>query len=151
MTKRITAVAGKDELGDPEVFTWDLLPVVDPKATTHLDDNGLPKVGTRITPGMILVGKIGKTLGFDRSRQPTAVELHGLPFNELRSRFGNMWKDGSLYANADTVGIVEQASIENVDGEQVAVVLLKVEAPRRGLPIPVSEERPTVESPLHAE
>jgi DNA-directed RNA polymerase beta subunit len=77
MTKKITVIADKDELGEPEEFTWDLFPVVDSKATLHLDANGLPKVGTRTTPGMILVGKIGKTRSFDRSRQPSALELHG--------------------------------------------------------------------------
>lgn len=151
MTKRITAVAGKDELGEPEVFTWDLFPVVDPSATLHLDTNGLPKIGTRIAPGMIIVGKIGKTRSFDRSRQPSALELHGLSFDDLQSRFGSMWTDGSLYADPDTAGIVEQASIETVNGQQVAVVLMNVEAPRSGLPLALSGDRPAVESPLYAE
>lgn len=146
MTKKITVVADKDELGEPEEFTWDLFPVVDPSATVHLDANRLPKVGTRIAPGMILVGKIGKTRKFDRSRQPNVLELHGLSFDELRSRFGSMWKDGSLYANSETAGVIENASIETVHGQQVAVILINVEASRPGLSYSLSGDRPTIEA-----
>ncbi len=151
MSKKITVVAGRDELGEPEEFTWDLFPVVDSSVTLHLDTKGLPKVGTRITPGMIIVGKIGKTQKFDPSRQPNSLELHGLSFDELRSRFGDMWADRSLYADRDTAGIVEQASIETVHGQQVAVVLMNVEAEKPALPLAPSADRPAVEASVHAE
>jgi DNA-directed RNA polymerase beta subunit len=151
MTKTITVVAGRDELGEPEEFTFDLFPLVNPSATLHLDTNGLPKVGTCITPGMIIVGKIGKSRYFDRSRQPNALETHGLSFEELQSRFGRMWTDGSLYADRDTAGIVEQARIEAVNGQRVAVVLMNVEAPKTGLPLALPGDRSSVEAPLHAE
>lgn len=75
---------GRDELGEPEVCTWDLLPVVNSSETSHLDENGLPKIGTKLRPGMIMVGKIGKAKGFHRSRKPTNLELHGLSFNESK-------------------------------------------------------------------
>lgn len=76
-------------------------------------------------PGMILVGKIGKTRSYDPLRQPTALEIHGLPFDELRSRFGGMWRDSSVYVDVETAGIVKQASVETVQGRQVAVVLIE--------------------------
>jgi DNA-directed RNA polymerase beta subunit len=146
MTKKITVVAGKDELGEPEVFTWDLFPIVDPKVTLHLDTNGLPKVGTRIKPGMILVGKIGKSQNFEKSRQPNALEIHGLTFEELRSRFGGMWKDGSLYATSETAGIVERASIESENGQQVAVIYVEVGVPQPGISFSMASDHPTVEA-----
>lgn len=122
--KTLETIAGTDELGEPEEFTWDLIPVVDPRATAHLEANGLPKLGTRLVPGMIVVGKIGKTRRYDPSRQPTALELHGLSFDELRSRFGEMWKDSSLYADQNTSGVVTEATIKTVKGNEVAVVLI---------------------------
>ncbi len=146
MTKKITVVAGKDELGEPEEFTWDLFAVVDPAKTLHLDEHGLPKVGTRITPGMVLVGKIGQTRSFDQSRQPNALELHGLSFDELRSRYGGMWYDASIYANDETAGIIEHASLETVRGQQVAVVLINIEAFRPDLSFSLPADHPTVEA-----
>ena len=74
---------------------------------------------------MILVGKIGKTRSYDPSRQPSALEIHGLPFDELRSRFGHMWRDSSLYADSETTGVVIGASIESVQGKRIAVVILE--------------------------
>jgi DNA-directed RNA polymerase beta subunit len=125
MKKKVEVVADTDEVGEPEEFTWDLFPVVDSKATLHLGANGLPKVGTRVYPGMILVGKIGKTRTYDPSRQPSCLELHGLSPDELRSRYGHMWKDSSLYADATMVGVVTGAAIETVQGREVAVVVIE--------------------------
>jgi DNA-directed RNA polymerase beta subunit len=125
MNIRVEAIADKDETGAWEEITWDLFPVVDPAMTLHLDSNGLPKVGTPITPGMILIGKIGKTHDYDPSRQPTTLEIQGLPFEELRLRYGNMWKDLSLYADAGTSGLVKDAFIESCQGKQRAVVILQ--------------------------
>jgi DNA-directed RNA polymerase beta subunit len=124
MSKRIELATGPDELGETEEFTWDLFPVVDPEKTTHLNANGLPKVGTRIVPGIIIVGKIGKSRDYDSSRQPTSLEIQGLPFDELRSRYGGMWKDSSLYADSQTSGIVKEAYLESHQGSQRAVVIL---------------------------
>jgi DNA-directed RNA polymerase beta subunit len=129
MSKRVEVVAGTDELGEMEEFTWDLLPIINSKETTHLDTNGLPKVGTRIIPGMIVVGKIGKRREYDPSQQPTSLEIHGLSFDELRSRYGDMWKDSSLYADSQTRGVVKEAYLEDVRGKQRAVVVLEEEAP----------------------
>jgi DNA-directed RNA polymerase beta subunit len=125
MSYKLELVAGTDELGEEEEFTWDLFPVVDPQQTTHLDTDGLPRVGTHITPGMIVVGKIGKTRNYDASRQPTALETHGLAFDELRSRYGGMWKDSSLYADSRTTGVVKEAYLEDCCGKKRAVVVLE--------------------------
>ena len=127
MNKKLEVVAGTDELGEAEEFTWDLFPVVGPQQTTHLNTDGLPKVGTPIVPGMIVVGKIGKTRNYDASHQPTALEIHGLPFDELRSRYGSMWKDSSLYADPQTTGIVKDAYLEDCCGKMRAVVVLEAD------------------------
>jgi len=125
MNTKVEVIAGTDELGEPEEFTWDLFPAVDPQQTTHLNTDGLPKVGTLILPGMIIVGKIGKTRNYDASHQPTALEIHGLPFDELGSRYGSMWKDSSLYADSQTTGVVKEAYLEDCGGKKRAVVILE--------------------------
>lgn len=132
MSKRVEVVAGIDELGEVQEFTWDLFPTVDAQLTTHLNTNGLPKVGTRIVPGMIVVGKIGKTRNYDASKQPTALEIHGLSIEELRSRYGNMWRDSSLYADVQTTGVVREAYLEDDGSQRRAVVVLEQETPSTG-------------------
>jgi DNA-directed RNA polymerase beta subunit len=125
MNKEVQVVADTDELGELEEFTWDLFPAVSPQETTHLNSEGLPKLGTHIVPGMIVVGKIGKTRNYDASKQPTALEIHGLSFEELRSRFGSMWNDSSLYADSQTAGIVKEAYLEDYRGKKRAVVVIE--------------------------
>jgi DNA-directed RNA polymerase beta subunit len=125
MKQKLEVVAGRDELGEAEEFTWDLFPLVDPRQTTHLNTDGLPKVGTHIVPGMIVVGKIGKTRNYDAAQQPTALEIHGLSLDELRSRYGSMWKDSSLYADSQTTGIVTEAHLEDCGGAKRAIVVLE--------------------------
>lgn len=114
-----------DELGEPEEFTWDLFPAVESAKTLHLQANGLPKVGARILPGMIIVGKIGKTKKYDPVHQPTPLEIQGLPFAELTRKYGGMWKDTSLYAGPMTTYIVKDAYFESIPGKQKAVVILE--------------------------
>lgn len=113
-----------DGLGDPEEFTWDLLPVVDPQLTRHLDETGLPRTGTRIVPGMILVGKIGKSASFHEAAQPSALEVQGLAFATLSSLYGHQWKNGSCYATEDHRGTVERAYFSREQGRLTAVVEL---------------------------
>lgn len=119
---RIEVPQDRDELGEPEQLTWDLFPVVESVQTVHLDENGLPKVGTAIRPGMILVGKIGKTRRFDPKKQPTALEIQGSDFRALNTKYGAMWKDTSLYATATTAGIVQHAYLEETPCGLKAVV-----------------------------
>ena len=75
---RIEVRQSADGTGQLEEFTWDLFPLVDASETLHLDRSGLPKVGSLIKPGMIVVGKIAKTRSYDPERQPTALEVQGL-------------------------------------------------------------------------
>lgn len=116
-----------DELGDPEELTWDLFPVVKSEDTSHLDENGLPKTGTTLESGMILVGKIGKTKDYSPDNEPSALDIHGLSFDELRRRFGHMWKDCSKRVPAEFHGVVVESKLETRDnGRQVAIVRVRV-------------------------
>jgi len=121
---RVEVGQQRDELGELEVFTWDLFPLVDGEQTKHLQESGLPKVGAVVAPGMVLVGKIGKTRRFDPKRQPNALEIHGLPIEEVRARYGAMWTDTSLYASPDIAGIVRRAYFEESSTGLKAVVEL---------------------------
>lgn len=117
----------KDELGELEEFSWDLSPVVSPEETSHLDENGLPKIGTSLTPGMILVGKIGKAKAYENSRKPTELEIHGLSFRELKDRFGHLWLDASTYVPEGVFGDVESAElITGSEGKLTAKVRLRL-------------------------
>jgi DNA-directed RNA polymerase beta subunit len=113
---------GLDETGEPEEFSWDLFPLVDASQTLHLGETGLPKVGTRIRPGMIIVGKIGKSRFYDPDAQPTALEIHGLDLEDIRNKYGKMWNNTSFYASQEHSGIVRDAFIECRNGSLVAVV-----------------------------
>ena len=121
---RIEVEQELDDQGDLEEFTWDLLPVVDPQQTRHLDENGLPRIGTPILAGMILVGKLGKSSAFNELEQPSSLEIQGLPFAALRARYGHLWKDTSRYATEELHGTVENAHFEKVNGKLRAIVEL---------------------------
>jgi DNA-directed RNA polymerase beta subunit len=121
---RIEVPQNADETGELEEFTWDLFPLVDASETTHLDESGLPKIGTCIRAGMIVVGKIAMTRVFDPERHPTAMEIHGLDRKTLCSKYGGMWRDASLYADEAQSGIVRGASFVQRDGSTVAVILI---------------------------
>lgn len=116
-------VAGVDESGEREVFSWDLIPLVPAQDTLHLDTNGLPKVGTCVSPGMILIGKIGRSSKYEMSRKPTALEVHELSFRKLKMQFGKLWIDGSLRVPADCYGEVIESRLDmTAEGEPVAFV-----------------------------
>jgi DNA-directed RNA polymerase beta subunit len=122
---RLEVKQQRDECGDLEEFSWDLFPIVESTQTRHLDENGLPKPGTKINPGMIIIGKIGKTRLFDPKRKPSAFEIHEMSFSELSAKYGPMWRDTSLYASPGTYGTVKRAFFEDRDGITVAVVDLE--------------------------
>lgn len=124
MRMRITLDQGLDGQGDLEEFTWDLLPLVDPQHTRHLDENGLPRIGTQILTGMIVVGKLGKSLEFNEAAVPSSLEIQGLPFPALRAQYGHLWTNGSYYATEELFGTVEDAHFEKVNGRLRAVVEL---------------------------
>jgi DNA-directed RNA polymerase beta subunit len=114
----------RDSSGDLEEFTWDLFPVVPADLTTHLDADGLPKIGTEIKPGMIVVGKIGKSSTFDPGCQPMLGEANWLSFEEMRDKYGHQWRNTSFYATPETVGTVTEAYLTGDGESQRAVVVL---------------------------
>jgi DNA-directed RNA polymerase beta subunit len=123
--KQIRILAGIDERGEPEDFTWDLFPLVPAEATLHLNRWGVPHPGTEIKEGMILVGKIGKSKSFSEDQIPTALEIHAYEFPTLKAKFGHLWVDRSVYAKKADTGIVIHAKVEPIDGREVAVVELE--------------------------
>lgn len=125
MKTRIVVVAGIDEKGEPEEFTFDLFPNIDSGATLHLDENGLPKIGTEIREGMIVVGKHGQSTCYERSKLPSALEYHGWSRIELNEKYGHLWNVTPAYAGPDSSGVVTAAYLEVVDGRQQAVVELE--------------------------
>jgi hypothetical protein len=116
-----------DETGLPEEFSWDLFAIVPAGETVHLDQDGLSKVGTKITAGMIIVGKVGRSSKYSQSALPTCLEIHALDFSQLKARFGHLWIDGSLYATEDTVGKVLSARLDRTETLATAIVELLVE------------------------
>jgi DNA-directed RNA polymerase beta subunit len=116
--KRVFEITvGRDELGQSEECTWDLIPVVSSELTSHLDADGLPKEGTVLHPGMILVGKIGKSKAYATERKPTELEIQALDFEELKEQFGHLWIDGSFYVPEGMHGVVTSCDRRlNADG-----------------------------------
>lgn len=113
-----------DETAEPVAMTWDLFPLIDASETRHLDENGLPKPGTSLREGMIVAGRIGKTKQFNPARQLSALEVHGLPFDALRAKYGAMWRDYSIHATPEMTGIVRQVTLEETrDGLTAAIEL----------------------------
>ncbi len=125
--KRIEVAAGLDALGSPEELTWDLFPLVPAEDTIHLDENGLPKIGTLIKPGMIIVGKSGKSSAYDETMLPTSLEVQGLAFQVLKSKFSFLWIDSSLRATDSESGRVVSATIVEEHGREKAIVELHCE------------------------
>jgi hypothetical protein len=73
---------------------------------------------------MILVGKCGRSKTWEKGK-PDCLEIHGLPYDELRKKYGHMWIDTSLHATNETAGTVCDAYIEEVNGKPRAVVILE--------------------------
>ena len=125
---RVEVTQEVDEYGLPVEFTWDLFPLVAASETQHLDENGLPKKGMLVQPGMILVGKMGRTKKFDPSVKPSPLEVHGLNFEELRAKYGHMWKNYSVIATTENSGVVERAFLKKTaNGAKVIIELLQEE------------------------
>ena len=117
----------RDELGKFEETTWDLFPLLEPELTKHLDEDGLPKTGTLLKPGMVLVGKIGKTEAYLVDRKPTDLEIHDLSFGDLREQFGHLWKDASVrMPNGVTGNVVASEILNTSDGKRFAVIQVDV-------------------------
>lgn len=122
MTIRIECAPLVDELGEQVEFTSDLAPLVPLAKTAHLDENGLPSVGTQIMPGMVIVGRIGKTRQYDKTKAPDCLEYLNLSDDELRIKYGNMWKDYSIYAESVHRGKVISSQLVNTSNGCKAIV-----------------------------
>lgn len=118
---RITVRAELDETGRLEEFTGDLSPLVSSRRTLHLDESGLPKPGVMIQPGMIVVGKIGRTRSFDPGQQANCTGIRGYRV-KVRKKYGHMWRDASLYADQQMAGRVTRACLIEDEAIPTAVV-----------------------------
>jgi DNA-directed RNA polymerase beta subunit len=116
---------GLDPAGRPYEFTWDLYPVLPSSSLDHLDDNGLPRVGTCIKEGMVVVGRNGTTALWDPKRGPGPNDYAYYSREELLALFGDMWNDGSYYAKPEDAGTVVGAALQEENGSLVAVVQIE--------------------------
>lgn len=119
-----------DETGEEEVLTNDLFPLVDLTFTSHLDEQGLPKIGTFLKPGMIAIGKIAYSRAALYERKPTDLEIHALDRETIKSKFGHLWENRSVYVPEDVTGIVEKAEIIQLpSGKSKAIVAIRCTKP----------------------
>jgi hypothetical protein len=105
---------GIDELGDPEVFVGNLSVTIRDEETKHLEDNGLPSIGTYVRPNMILVGKYGNSKHM-ADGEPPGLEfdiLTSKPFEYIKEKYGYLYIDSPLYVPAEIYGTVVKASLE---------------------------------------
>ena len=115
-----------DGQGNPEEFinSGDLIL---PKGTTdHLNDDGLPPVGSRVYPGMLLIAKFGATPSYRREALPTYLESRTLSEEELLRRFKHMLYDGSFYVPKGVFGTVKEAFFESRGTFKRAVVRVEI-------------------------
>jgi len=113
-----------DEFGDLEELTWDLFPMVGSDKTLHLDEHGLPKIGTVIYEGMIVVGKIAKSKLYNKHDLPNSLDIHGLSQEELCSKFSHLWINKSLYADSNMIGVVTGTKFEMIEGHERVTVTI---------------------------
>ena len=120
----IEATCERDALGELEVFTFDLFAVVPPEKTRHLEENGLPRIGTKLSPGDIVIGRLAKSRTHDTSVRIDDRDLYVLSFEELNKKYGHMWVNRSVYAAANQVGTVKSARLVEENGVTRAIVEL---------------------------
>lgn len=116
----------RDKVGSLEEFTNDVGFVVKTDDISHLSSNGLPQIGTKARPGMLLIGKIGQKNTNERGRM-NELELLTATEDELRQYYNRWIYDGSIYAPNDCYGIVVAAFVETVDQQQHAVVEIELD------------------------
>jgi hypothetical protein len=115
---------GIDEQGGPEEFTSEVDLLVGSRNVAHLEQNGLPRVGTLLKPGMIAVAKWGRSRAYDRSLIPTGVEEQYYTPQELVDKFGYLFINSSRYVNQGEEGRVVGARFEGKEPHLVAIVEL---------------------------
>jgi DNA-directed RNA polymerase beta subunit len=116
-----------DELGNLEEFTQDVGDVTNSASFEHLDEDGLPRVGTHVSEGMLLIGKVGATKSYSKDKRPGAFEAYTLPEEELKERWRELIYDGSFYVPEGVSGVVKDAHLEEEEGRLVAVVEIKLD------------------------
>jgi len=115
-----------DENGAPEEFTTDLYDLVDVDDLSYLSSDGLPQIGTRVAPGMLLVGKVGAKKSDERSKW-NELQLLTANCQELQNYWRSRIYDGSLYAPEGCTGAVVAAFFEPVGDRVQAVVEIEYE------------------------
>jgi hypothetical protein len=120
--KQYRSVQGTDELGNPEEFTSDGYLVLEHCKLAHLQNNGLPTVGTKIVPGMVLIAKFGATKSYSREKLPNDLESLTTEEEKLIQKYAGMFYDASVYAPECTRGRVSKAYFTEEGGKNVAVV-----------------------------
>ena len=88
---RVEGQQNEDETGEHEEFNWDLFPLVDASKPSHLDESGLPRVGSHIRAGIIIICKIAKTRAYDPDLKPTAIEIQGIDRQTRCKKYGGLW------------------------------------------------------------
>jgi DNA-directed RNA polymerase beta subunit len=134
----IRVAQGVDEQGLPEEFTSDIDLVAWPEGTDHLDENGLPIVGTVLKQGMIMVGKWGRSADYDRALIPRSVDYQYHTAAELKAKFGYLFVNSARYVKRGEEGCVASACFEGSEPQLVAVVQIEGEpdVPRNACKVP---------------
>ena len=110
-----------DENGVPEEFTTDFYDLVDVDNLSYLSSDGLPQIGTRVAPGMLLVGKLGGKK-CDEQSEWNELQLLTASLQELQQYWRTRIYDGSLYAPEGCTGTVVAAYFEPIGDRVQAVV-----------------------------
>jgi DNA-directed RNA polymerase beta subunit len=107
-----------DVRGVLEEFTSDVTDVAKVHDVSHLDSHGLVKTGTLVSPGMILIGKVGAKQAELDVRKMTGIEQLTTSPEEQRAYWQQLLYDGSVYAPSGCFGKVTSAYFE-VDGKRL--------------------------------
>ncbi len=83
-----------DATGHMEEFTNDLSYIAKTEEYSYLLDNGLPKIGTKISPGMLLIGKIGQK-SIEARDSLNEVQRYAATESKLNDYYNNWLYDGS--------------------------------------------------------
>ena len=120
-----------DRVGEFEEFTADLDYISKATSFSHLTSSGLPKVGTRVQPGMVLVGKIGRK-SQDIPQQMNELERLIASERQLEEYYSSWLYDASLYAPPGCFGTVTAAYFDNAKELATVEITLESDNPRTG-------------------
>lgn len=126
-TVEYTITQGIDSRGHPEEFTNDAYLTLPESSTSHLGDDGLPAIGSSVSPGLLLIGRFGTTASYRKEDLPGDLEAWSEDEATMISRYGHMFYDASLYVPDGIFGTVRSAYFEKLpDGRLKAVVRVEV-------------------------